>query len=304
MINIDLNNQLAILKVSGTDSGKFLQGQLTNDINQLPSDSKDDCFIHQFSAHLNNKGRILASFIIIRPELDTFYLITNKSVVEKTIPRLKMFVLRAKVEINYLHRNIIFSEQIDSTSSLNDDTAHHHPRLDSKAMRNNEDKTAKQSNNINIALATNAYLIITDNIYPNTNNITSWTEFLINHGIAFIYNETMEQLIPQQINLDTLNGISFTKGCYTGQEIVARTHYLGKIKKRLFKFTLSSTSLVKIGQSVVSPKFDNQEVGIIVEIIQNHNEYKGLISLQTECIDSVFLNSNNTGPLSILEEIK
>lgn len=269
----NLKNKLGIIKITGIDSAKFLQGQLTNDINSLLPAIQNGCLTHQFSAHLNHKGRILANFIIINPEVNTYCLVTNIEVIEKILPRLKMFVLRAKVEISLLDTHIFLSDHI-----------------------------LIENNNINITLAINSYLVISNQIYESVTNDNTWTELLINHGIAFIYTETVEKLIPQQINLDILGGISFTKGCYTGQEIVARTHYLGKIKRRLFKFVVQSSLNINIGQIVISPKLDNQEVGLIVEILKlQDNSYIGLISMQADCTDSVFLDVENKIPVNIKE---
>lgn len=264
---INLNNQLAIIQVTGPDSAKYLQGQVTNDINLLTSTHNNNCIPHQFAAHLNHKGRMLANFIIIRPDADTFYLITNKELVTQILPRIKMFVMRSKVEINTLSKNIVLSNNIIP-------------------------------NELNISLSKNSFVIVTDNKYDTiSSDLSSWNNCLIENGITLIHTETVEKLIPQQANLDALNGISFTKGCYTGQEIVARTHYLGKIKRRLFKFETAPDINLTIGQIVVSPKMDNQEVGIIVEVLKN----SGLVSVQADCIEDIFLDSENKIQLTITE---
>ena len=265
---MNLNQELAVIKVNGFDSAKFLQGQLTNDINELTSSLTNNCL----SYHLNHKGRMFANFIVMKPEAETFYLITNKEIIPTIIARLKMFILRAKVEIGILEKNILLTD-----SQPNEDC-------------------------INIKLDNQNFLIITDKAFPFKDKDLLWNKFIIDYGFTLVRTNTLEQLIPQQANLDLLHGINFTKGCYTGQEIVARTHYLGKIKRRLFRFELSSTSPIEIGQNVVSPKFDNQEVGIIVEVVKSDNDaYLGLVSMQIDCQDSVFLDLENKNKLLITE---
>lgn len=268
---INLNAQLAVIKVTGPDSAKYLQGQLTNDINKLNvvtnaelSSSTEKYY--QISAHLNHKGRMLANFIINKTEDNTFYLITNKEIVASILPRIKMFVMRSKVEISHLETNILLSEEL-----LN--------------------------NSINIRITHKYFLVIDSNLIGNNSDVDEWQKLLLELGLTLIHPSTQEKLIPQQANLDTLDAISFTKGCYTGQEIVARTHYLGKIKRRLFRFEVPSDNNLEIGQIVVSPEMDNQEVGIIVEVSKN----LGLVSVQTDCINEVFLDINNTKKLTITE---
>lgn len=259
----NLTSQLNVIEVKGADSKKFLQGQLTNDINQL--DEKN----FQFSAHLNNKGRMLASFIITKPELGCYYLITASEIIDKIIPRLKMFVLRSQVQINRLEANVLFGN-------------HTLP------------------NGINIHLNSNYILSITHNVDGTIkSNPDEWKNFLINQGIPLIYANTHELFTPQQVNYDLFDGVNFKKGCYTGQEIVARTHYLGKVKRRMYQFI--SDARPEIGQIVVSPKLDNQEVGVIVEVLTRSYNYLGLVSLQSDCINDAFLDIANTQQLLVQE---
>ena len=91
--------------------------------------------------------------------------------------------------------------------------------------------------------------------------------------------------------------MNFKKGCYTGQEIVARMHYLGKIKRRMYRYSCAME--VKIGQQVYSPIMDNQVVGEIVEILKTDSGYIGLVSLQLNCVTGVFIDIENTQALEI-----
>ena len=249
----NISNELGIISVSGIDSKKFLQGQLTNDINEL--DTKD----FQFSAHLNNKGRMLASFIITRPEPETYLLFTNREIIDKIIPRLKMYVLRSKVTIELSNIDVIFSDY-------------------------------KIQNNFSIEVFPQ-YFISTNNKESVPQNHQLWKRVLINHGFPLIYLNTQEEFTPQQVNYDLLGGVNFKKGCYTGQEIVARTHYLGKVKRRMYRFICDNEPT--IGQKIVSPLFDNQEIGVIVDFIKRDHDYLGLVSLQIDSIDGAFLDKDN-----------
>ena len=262
MTTLNLNNDLAILEVNGSDATNFLQGQLTNDIRELNSPNTI-----QLSAHLNNKGRILATFFITSPAENNYYLITSKDILEKILPRLKMFILRSKVAITVSDKNITLSQQpiINCYTTPINDTGYYFGigELPSEAITNSQ----------------------------------QWHKFLVDNNLPMIYLNSYEKIIPQQINYDLTGGINFKKGCYTGQEIVARTHYLGKVKRRLAKFT--SDYQPQIGQTVVSTTLDNQEAGFIIDYYYNEaiSTYSGLVSLQNNCLENSFLDLANLQPL-------
>ena len=253
MFAINLTDELAILEISGADSKTYLQGQLTNDINLLDNQP------FQLSAHLNNKGRMLASFIITKTAENTYSLFTSKEIIANILPRLKVFVLRSKVIINESTLIPVFSDhKIGSVNS--------------------------------IELAPNYFLSTIDKTEHSVsvdNNL--WHKFLINQSIPLIYSNTYEQFIPQQVSYELINGVSFTKGCYTGQEIVARLHYRGVAKRRIYRFSCASPII--IGQKITSPTMDNQEVGFIVDVAHDGNQFIGLASVQNDCINDVFVEN-------------
>ncbi len=254
MNSINLTNTLGAFIIRGIDSKVFLQGQLTNDINLL--DNED----YQYSAYLNNKGRMFASFLIKKASENEYYFITTLPLLDKIITRLKMYVLRAKVEIEKLNLNIIFTNNTKHDTGIKFKLPHHH------------------------------YIYLTDENLDNSNT-SMWKEFLINNGIPLIYPETQEQLIPQHVNFDELKGLNFKKGCYIGQEIVARMHYLGKSKRKMYRFLLDHEA--KIGQIILSPKLNNQEIGTIIDITKRGKNYIGLVSLQNDCIEDAYLDLAN-----------
>ena len=254
----NLKHILGVIKVSGIDCKQYLQGQLTNDINQLDTNK------YQFSAHLNNKGRILATFIITKVADDIYYLITSYEIIEKIIPRIKMFVLRSKVVIELLSDNIDLLSQ--------------EPLF-----------------GLSIKLDNDLYLNINDVVDDNEISYISWKKWLINFGVPQIYLNTQESFTPQQVNYDLIGGVNFKKGCYTGQEIVARMHYLGKVKRRMYRYSCDYE--VRIGQNIYSPIMDNQVIGEVVEALQVDSHYIGLVSLQPNCIEDAFLDAENTQQL-------
>lgn len=267
MLIVNLNPELTVLEVSGVDSITYLQGQLTNDIKLLDQQN------FQYSAHLNNKGRLLASFIITRVGENIYHLITHKHIVDKIMPRLKMYVLRSKVSLSKLEQTCLVFSDHALTSSI-----------------------------YCIELATGNFISLIESIPDTTTkDIKHWHRFLIKHGICMIYPDTHERLIPQQVNYDKIGGVNFTKGCYTGQEIVARMHYLGKAKHLMYKFICDTP--VQIGQSVTSPSADNQEVGVIVDVVNRDYDCLGLVSIKNDYIENAFINDNVTSHQLLIQEL-
>ncbi|MEN9947139.1 MAG: hypothetical protein RLZZ293_1525 [Pseudomonadota bacterium] len=255
MTILNLQNELVVLECSGEDSANYLQGQLTNDIKSLAIAK-----YFQIAAHLNNKGRCLANFIILRPSEQIYYLITSKDLAEKIVARLKMFILRSKVSLQICQKFIYLSK--------------------------------KPINHDSYLFQGSYFLTVSDDNCDNNAEINAnlWHNFLVEQQLPLIYMSTQEQIIPQQINLDLMDAINFKKGCYTGQEIVARTHYLGKVKRRLIKFVSQMEPV--IGETLVSPIMDNQEIGLIVDFYYENNQYIGLASLQLDCLENVYLSSD------------
>jgi tRNA-modifying protein YgfZ len=210
---------LAVLTVSGKDARQFLQGQITCNVNDISATQSS------LGAMCNPKGRAITTFLLAKSGED-FLLILPKELLETVKKRLFMYVLRSSVTLT------------DSNDSL---------CVLGLTESSNEAFLAsyEQDGVVRINMG-NRYLVIAE----VTNAITLWSEYVaqgfqasdsahwlyldILAGIPWLTPATSEQFIPQMLNLDKLGGISLTKGCYTGQEIVARTHYLGKAKRSLF----------------------------------------------------------------------
>ena len=256
-------HHLGVARVQGEDAQTFLQGQLTNDISLL-GEAKI-----QLSGYCNPKGRMLAQFIII-PETEGFILLTPRSIFAKTINRLKMFVLRSKVEITDIgddYTCIGFAGNGVETVLSN-----MIPGLPE------QDFTLQAEPNHIIAKIPGTlprYLVVT----KITNAISLWESQAdkfskagpsawhwldIHAGLPVILPETIEEFVPQMVNLELIGGVSFKKGCYTGQEIVARMHYLGKAKRRMFRLHQNEDTLPPPGADIFDAAGDTQSVGKVV----------------------------------------
>ena len=211
---IHLNNR-ALLKLSGSQNEVFLQAQLSNDISKLDHSSV------QLNAYCQHQGKILALFWLIRAG-DDFLLSFPLDLLDSIKARLQMFVLMADVIItdateHYLQIGVIGKSQKDSLI-------------------------------INEQLS----LILTDPKNLSKFDLTSqeyWDKACIDSFLPEISIASTETYIPQMLNLDINEvGVNFSKGCFPGQEVVARLHYLGKAKRRLFAF--KSDSPLSIGDTL------------------------------------------------------
>jgi folate-binding protein YgfZ len=240
-----LNADLAALEIYGEDVVSFLQGQFSNDITTIKICQ------YQLSAHLNHKGRILALCIIYQQSIQHYIIISSKCIIEQLQNRLKMYILRSKVYIKAAEYGLCLSQEAASTAEVS-------CFFSDSCYINSTVTTASASRN------------------------NSWHQILISHNIAMIYAETIDMAIPHHLNYDTINVINFNKGCYTGQEIVARTHYLGKVKRRLLK--CQSDSLPIIGSGVFAND-TQQAVGFMVDYYNfSPDNYIVLISVYHDYI--------------------
>jgi folate-binding protein YgfZ len=264
-----VDKYLQVIKISGADAEFFLQGQTCNDVLSLIDGS------YQLSANLNNKGRVFANFWLYRKKYDEFYMIIAKNMAELIIKKLKIYVLRSKVMFEHVNTNIILTLQNDQKFAYD---------------------FILNFNNSNIMIN----FEINDQIKQlNDDNI--WSKFLIDNQIPLIEISLSEKLLIQNINFDAkfLNGVSYTKGCYIGQEIVARMHYLGKNKQKMYKF-YSNQKLEK-SNAVYTSKLINQEIGVVIDVSFDNNLYFGLVSLQNNYIDDIYSDKEFLNKLIIKE---
>ena len=277
-------DHLSCYEISGKDAKDFLQGQLTNDIAQISSTQA------QLSSYCTPKGRMLAIFYICQWQ-DKYLILLRKDIAESVIKRLQMFVLRSKVEINQLPS---LEQSIVGLSG--EDLSHHINTLNLQLPANDyEVFNTKHSLCIKIPGVIPRYILLGDdtfsestnsldqnNLYVFTKNYWQWLDVM--SGIPTVTELTQEAFVPQMTNMELINGVSFSKGCYPGQEVVARLHYLGNASRRMYRIETTSSSEINSGDDIYSiDGKSNQSIGNIVSAIkQGTNEYVGLAVLRIE----------------------
>ncbi len=227
-------SHLGLIAAGGSDAETFLQGQFTNDIQQVTAQQS------QLTAYCNPKGRMLASMRLFRRE-DRYFLSLPRSVLEATLKRLRMFVLRSNVTLDDASDELarfglagpdaekLLGAQLPALPGAVNEVVQHAQlsviRIPGPQPRFEIHGPASDLTRLWQALQSGA----TPVGYP----AWSWLDTVA--GVPTVVPETVEAFVPQMANLHSLGGISFTKGCYTGQEVVARMHYLGKLKRRMYR---------------------------------------------------------------------
>ena len=265
-------SHLGLLEISGADAVTFLQGQVTNDVNLLNGSNA------HYTAYCNPKGRMLALFLAFA-HYDHLHLQLNRELLEPIMKRLKMYVMRSKVEIKDVSDSIIkFGLNGMEAASMLEAVFNKAP-LFSKIPTEDYELVSLENGAILKLPSVNddaRFEIFTDSTnapliweaLKNNSKVVEkphWDWLEIQVGIPDIELKTQEHFVPQMLNLDILNAINFKKGCYTGQEIVARTHYLGSVKRRTY---LAETSIKAMPGDKVMDATQN-EVGQIVRVAPN-----------------------------------
>ena len=253
----------SVIRANGEDVVDFLQGQLSNDIKLVDENSG------QLSAYCNPKGRILANFRIFKRE-ENYFLRMRADISDATLKRLRMFVMRSKVEL------IDCSDELSRMGIAGGNS----PQALSNLFKNLPQKTDDSITENGITLVKLAGPLARYEAYGSLDKIkelweilqkeastigeNSWNLLTIRAAIPEIVSETVEAFVPQMVNLQAINSLSFTKGCYPGQEVVARMHYLGKLKRRLFICSAETDTLPISGESIMTSDENEQKVGQIV----------------------------------------
>ena len=254
-------SHFGLIHFSGEDASTFLQGQLSCDVRKI------DPYTAQYGSYCTPKGRMLASFLIWNNGGEYFMQIpaTLHVTIEK---RLSMFVLRSKVKLaddsNILVRIGIAGNRAAEAIKETFGTAPS-PHL-GVIYGEHESILCLAQNRFEIIAtpehAPKLWKHLRKYAVPVGKSCWEWLE--IKAGIPIITPATQEQFIPQMANLEAIGGISFQKGCYPGQEIVSRTQYLGKLKRRMYLANLHTTELVTAGDELYSDDMEEQSSGMIV----------------------------------------
>ena len=279
-------SSLGLLKITGENAKKFLQGQLTCNLDEVTASQS------RLGAHCNPQGRIISLFRIFLYQ-DSYYLQMPKENWVLAHAALKKYAVFFKVDLTDA------SETLPRIGYCGSELKNIIPSL---PENDNDMVITDHFSIIKIQGVSPRYEILgnvtlsKEKLTSQTNNI--WQYLDITSGIPNIYPETSEKFLPHEINLPTLNAVSFNKGCFTGQEIIARMQYRGKLKTHLYQAKAESNTAPIRGGAIYSGK---DACGSIVDYCQvSYNSYELLIIASEKDIETTLaLDPENAQQLEI-----
>ena len=263
-------SDLAVIEASGTDAASFLHGQLSHDILSLePGQAR-------LAGYCTAKGRLLGTMVVwlaAGAEVPVLRMLIKADIAESVARRLSMFVLRAKVKIAVTQMPVLGITQADTQPAANNALSRMLNELPGQATPLTVTYT-EAGDAIAVPASGNGparWWLTGDDIQPPALDAAAlgcWQAADMAAGLPWVVSATQDLFIPQTLNLDLIDGVSFTKGCYPGQEVVARSHYRGTVKRRMAYGIVHGTVSMAASALPGSDTFDghnpDQPVGRIV----------------------------------------
>ena len=264
----DLSNR-GIIEVHGKDAESFLQNQLTNDISRVTATR------HQLSAWCNPKGRVIASFYVFKRG-KSYYLTVSADLVEFVIKKLRMYVMMLDVTLEDSSKSLIHFGYAGEQAEQDLQTILGIDKVPTETQQ------TLQQNTLSILRLPGSVprfeifgeLEGAKNLWEHCNvraapvNSSGWDYLNIVAGLPVVCEASSTAWIPQMLNFQVLDGLDFKKGCFPGQEIVARLKYLGKNKRRMYRIEINSNVLPEIGQKIYA-EGETSYTGKILTTVMN-----------------------------------
>lgn len=282
---------LGVLRFTGADSLSFLQGQVSNDTRRLAAGST------LLAAYSSPQGRVLALMHLL-PHSTGVIALLPRELVAPTLERLRKFVLRAKVQLEDAGELLGVlgfhgSQELQSAGIGVPDSSQDYVEQDAIGVA----RVSRQSPNRYWVVGTPAQLTqrgLAGQLTDAEEIEHAWRLADIRAGLPQVYVATCEMFVAQMLNLDLIDGISFTKGCFTGQEIIARTQHLGRIKRRLFRLQLPAGNW-SIGQTL---RLTDGRAGRLTEVARTPDGFEALAVLNVVQTDVNTTTGGTAQPVS------
>ena len=279
-------SHLGVIRVQGDDAASFLHGQLTNDFALL------DLHHARLAAFCSAKGRMQASFIGFKRAHDDILLVLSRDLLAQTLKRLSMFVLRAKAKLSDASADFHLQGLIGNAVP--------HSEQAPWALQSEGDAhivhlypAAGQARALWIAPASTA-------APATTLTAAQWLWSEVASGVATVSQPVYELFVPQMLNYESIGGVNFKKGCYPGQEVVARSQFRGTLKRRAF--IVHAQAEVQAGTEVFAASDAEQAAGTVVQAAPApQGGWEAIISMQISAAPEALAAGSATGtPLTIL----
>lgn len=261
---------LGVIRATGADAATFLQGQLTQDVLTLSQSEA------RLAAFCNAKGRMQASFVVFKRGADDFLLLCSRDLLAATLKRLSMFVLRAKVTLSDATSALVVYGLVGDAIDL----------VATKA-KNAWAKVDLDDKNI-VFLPPAAGVARALCCAPAgwlapaapALDLAVWQWLAVRSGLAMITQPIFEAFVPQMLNYESIGGVNFKKGCYPGQEVVARSQFRGTLKRRAY--VLHGPGEAHVGQEIFHTSDAEQPCGLVAACAANPSGgFDAIVSMQT-----------------------
>lgn len=289
---------LSLIEVAGENAAEFLHNQLSNDVQHLQTTET------RLAAYCSPKGRMLASLLLWKTNSSIFLQIS--STLQVSIQkRLQMFIMRSKVKLsNVSDEYVLIGLGGKNAGAVLTQWFAHLPETVNAKIDNDNGSLFRAADAfghpryqwvIKRDLLENIWTELDAKLSYASSSVWRTAEILA--GIPYITDKTQEQFVPQMVNFELIGGVNFKKGCYPGQEIVARSQYLGKLKRRMFIADIPSND-VQAGMEVFSPDDASQPCGMIVNAeIQDHQNTICLVEMKVVDQEAGHIHlGSNIGP--------
>lgn len=271
---------LAHIACRGADSAEFLHNLLSNDVKHLAEDGA------AWNSFNTPKGRMLASLLMHR-DLDGYGIVLSADIAPAILKRLSMYVLRSKVKLGMSEAVMIGVCGAQASATL----AAAGIAVPAEAMRQSVAEGVRC-----VRIQGDNHVLITDAQHAPAlwlrlrdagaapAGTARWHLAMIRAGLPLVTAATQEEFVAQMLNFELIGGVSFHKGCYPGQEIVARTQYLGKLKKRMYRVHVPQGHTPAVGEDIHTPEFGEQSAGKLVNVAPSPDGgFEALAVMQIGC---------------------
>ena len=284
----------SVLAVTGPDSQKFMQGQFTCHLNEVSTNT------YRPGACCNAKGRMVTSFNLIQVADGQYLMSMHHSLTDLTLNHLKKYMVFFKSQMQQSDYLVAGLSGVTAQSTL-EQVFESAPSEDFGQVISKHSIIVKlpYDAGFQLFIPSEHALDLLNQLSKHSTLATNqqWNENLIEHGLGYVTQATSEVLIPQMLNLSQQGGISFNKGCYTGQEIVARMQYLGKLKRHMYRVSLEGSTPVMAGDPTYL-EGKNSPIGEVVLACQESAQ--ALIVVEDKTLSEIANNTLNIGTNKVL----
>jgi len=273
---------LGIISAVGADAASFLHNQLTNDVLLMKEGQS------RLAAFCNAKGRMQASFVVYKRSADEVLLIGRKDLIAQTVKRLSMFVLRAKAKLSDA------SDDFQLLGLAGDAVTQAMSAKPSMAIEPWQRHATGAADVLTLypalGQARALWLAPKDQPAPSGPALSAdaWQVGEVMSGIAWVELATFEAFVPQMLNYESVDGVNFKKGCYPGQEVVARSQFRGTLKRRAF--IVQSMAPMSAGQEVFSSSDATQPCGLVAQAANDGDGHVAVVELQLSATENSSLH--------------